>query len=36
MDMNIKNVLVVGVIAFAAVWAGNMLLRKFGAADLQA
>lgn len=31
-----KNILVIGVIAFASIWAGNWLLRKIGAADLQA
>lgn len=36
MELNFKNVLVLGAIAFAAVWAGNALLRKVGAADLQA
>jgi len=36
MEYSIKNILVLGAIAFAAVWAGNMMLRKFGAADLQA
>jgi hypothetical protein len=36
MDINFKNILILGVIAFGAVWAGNALLRKMGAADLQA
>jgi type III secretory pathway component EscS len=36
MEYSIKNVVVLGVIAFTAVWLGNRLLQKVGAADLQA
>jgi hypothetical protein len=36
MELNFKNVLILGAIAFGAVWAGNALLRKIGAPDLQA
>lgn len=36
MEMNIKNILVLGTIAFGAVWLGNRLLSKLGASDLQA
>lgn len=36
MAINFKNIAILGVIAFGAVWAGNALLRKIGAADLQA
>ncbi len=36
MEMSVKNIAIMAVIAFAAVWAGNVLLRKIGAPDLQA
>ncbi len=36
MEMNVKNILVMGAIAFGAVWLGNRLLNKLGATDLQA
>lgn len=36
MDYSVKNIVVLGAIAFGAVWLGNMLLRKIGAPDLQA
>lgn len=36
MDINFKNIAILGLIAFGAVWTGNLLLRKLGAADLQA
>jgi hypothetical protein len=36
MEMNIKNIAIIGVIAFAAIWAGNKLLAKLNAADMGA